>query len=125
MFFFSFLGLLLFAETKCNMIQIQIPSPCSPVIGGSVYIQLMTNASTFSVSCKKLLSSGAIKVFSMSNEKVNIANAFRYRTEFLIDIGTLKITNVERNDSGQYSVDVYDHDGLHKKKMEFSLEVKG
>uniref|UniRef100_A0AAQ5XGB8 Immunoglobulin V-set domain-containing protein n=1 Tax=Amphiprion ocellaris TaxID=80972 RepID=A0AAQ5XGB8_AMPOC len=82
-----------------------ITSPCSAVLGGSVYIQVMTNASGYQLRCKKTLPSGSITVFNVRREKVTIQDEFKNRTEFFINNGTLKITNVERNDSGQYSIE--------------------
>lgn len=108
------------SDTRCNATEIK----CTPVLGGSVYIQLMTNASTYDLHCKKVFLNGTTKVFSSGNGKVTIEAAFRERIEFFIDNGTLKITNVENSDSGQYSVEVYDQDGIRRKSINFNLEVR-
>ncbi|CAG5991148.1 unnamed protein product, partial [Menidia menidia] len=114
-------GFLLTPETECN---IQNTTLCSAVLGGSVYIKLMTNVSMYKVFCKKELSSEVINVFSWRNKKLKIENAFKNRTEFFHNIGTLKITNVARNDSGRYNIDIFDQDGILVKKNPFNLEVK-
>ncbi|TDH07689.1 hypothetical protein EPR50_G00108500 [Perca flavescens] len=85
------------ADTKCNATQ--NTSLCSVTLGGSVYIQVMTNASGHKLECKKHLPTGSINVFSMKRDKVKIQEYFKKKTEFFINNGTLKITNVERNDS--------------------------
>lgn len=110
------------AETKCSVFQL-IP-PCSAVLGGNVYIQMMTNASGYQLRCKKILPSGSINVFSVRNEKVTIQEEFRNRTEFFINNATLKITNVVRNDSGQYSIDVFQPNGLLINMTSFSLNIE-
>ncbi|XP_035765327.1 hemicentin-1-like [Neolamprologus brichardi] len=38
--------------------------------------------------------------------------------------GTLKITNVKRNDSGQYSIEVFNSNGVQEKNIVFTLDVK-
>lgn len=114
------------AETNCNANAnaTQITSPCSVILGGSVNIQVMTNASGYQLRCKKELPSGPITVFSVRKEKVTIQEEFKNRTEFFINNGTLKITNVERNDSGQYSVEVFDPNGVRVNIISFYLDVK-
>ena len=111
------------AETECD--PIQITSPCSATAGGSVNIKLMTNVSSYRVFCKKVSPSGATTVFTLKKGKVNIGETFRNRTEFFTDLGTLKITKVERNDSGQYDVEIFDVNGIKVKMLSFNLEVEG
>lgn len=110
------------AETKCDAIH--NASLCSATLGGSVYIQVMTNASGHLLQCKKLLTTGSVKVFSLKKEKVKIEEAFRNRTEFFIYSGTLKIANVEKNDSGQYKVDVFDAEAVLLKSIYINLNVQ-
>ncbi len=66
-----------------------------------------------------------MKVFSLKREKVKIEEAFENRAEFFINNGTLKITNVEKNDSGQYNVDVFDSEASFLKNIYINLDVKG
>uniref|UniRef100_A0A8C3G4Y0 Immunoglobulin V-set domain-containing protein n=1 Tax=Cyclopterus lumpus TaxID=8103 RepID=A0A8C3G4Y0_CYCLU len=103
----------------------KITSQCSVTLGGSVSIQLMTNASGQQLWCKKKLTSGSINIFSLKKEKVTIQGPYRNRTEFFINNGTLKITKVERNDSGEYTVDVFDPNGILLRTMNVKLDVQG
>ncbi|XP_068506717.1 uncharacterized protein [Syngnathus scovelli] len=123
-----FILLLLFGgtadgESKCN--GTLESSHCSVTLGGSVYIQLMLNVRGHHLRCKKLLNNGSIPVFTIKKEKPWIQEAFRNRTEFFVDNGTLKISNVERNDSGQYIVEVFDLNGRIVKTITLELDVQG
>lgn len=88
-------------------------------------IQLISSASVFRVECRKKFHNESRNVFSLKRGKVKIDEAFRNKTEFFINNGTLKITNVQRSDSGQYTVEIYKPDGMVEKKLIFNLEVKG
>ncbi|KAM8732350.1 uncharacterized protein AB9X84_024402 isoform 1-T4 [Acanthopagrus schlegelii] len=110
------------AETKCNASQ--NISLCSAALGGSVYIQMMTNASGYQLQCKKQLPTGPIIVFSLKKDKVTIQDQFSDRMQFFINNGTLKFTNVAKNDSGQYSLEVYDPNGLRVKDIQIKLDVQ-
>ncbi|XP_068506716.1 uncharacterized protein [Syngnathus scovelli] len=109
-------------ESKCN--GTLESSHCSVTLGGSVYIQLMLNVRGHHLRCKKLLNNGSIPVFTIKKEKPWIQEAFRNRTEFFVDNGTLKISNVERNDSGQYIVEVFDLNGRIVKTITLELDVQ-
>lgn len=111
------------AETKCNTSQ--TTSLCSAALGGAVYIQMMTNASGYQLQCKKQLPTGSINVFSLKKDKVTIGEPFSGRMQFFINNGTLKFTNVAKNDSGQYSLEVYDPDGFRIKDIQIKLDVQG
>lgn len=111
------------AETKCNAKH--NTSVCSVTPGGSVSIQLMTNASGHQLRCKKQLSPVALNVFSLKRDKVTVYEPFRNRTEFFINSGTLKINNVERNDSGLYTTEVFDPNGVLLRKINVTLDVQG
>lgn len=86
---------------------------------------MMTNASGHQLWCKKQLPIGSINVFSLKKEKVMIQEAYKNRTEFFISNGTLKLTRVETNDSGQYSVEVFDPNGIHVKNINLTMDVQG
>eukprot|EP00064_Thunnus_orientalis_P014286 superscaffoldBa00002464_g14328 len=73
--------------------------------------------------CKKELTV-PIKVFSLKKEKVTIEEAFRNRTEFFISNGTFKITSAEKNDSGQYTVQVFHQNGVLVNTIHVKLEVQ-
>lgn len=110
------------AETKCDATH--NTSQCSATLGGSVYIQVMNNASFYQLRCKKQLPTGPVHVFSVKKDKVTIQEPFTNRTEFFISNRTLKISNVERDDAGQYSVEVFDQNGVLVKNININLEVK-
>ncbi|XP_058506438.1 uncharacterized protein LOC131472952 isoform X2 [Solea solea] len=110
-------------ENKCGVTQ--NTSLCSVSPGGSVYIQVMTNASGYQVLCKKQLPLGPIKVFTLKREKLTIQyEPFRNRTEFFINNGTFKISNVERNDSGHYIIEAFDPDGVLVRNVKVHLDVQ-
>lgn len=90
-----------------------------------MYVQVMTNASGHQVWCKKQLPTGPVHMFSLKKGKVTMQEAFRNRTEFFIHNGTLKITNIERNDAGQYNVEAYDPNGVRVKNINVTLDVQG
>lgn len=104
------------AETNCSA-----TSLCTVSHGGTVYIQMMSNASGLIVRCKK----GSIPVFNLKKEEVKILGNFENRTQFFINNGTLKITNLEKNDSGQYISEVFNQDGFRMRNITFQLNVQG
>lgn len=108
------------ADTKCDATR-DVTS-CNATSGGSVYIQVMANASGHVVYCKKNVTSGFTKVFTLKNEqvKVNKDNA-----EFFIGNGTLKITGLSKNDTGQYSFDIFNQNGVHLRNVTLHLHVQG
>ncbi|XP_078145140.1 uncharacterized protein LOC144542412 [Centroberyx gerrardi] len=110
------------AETNCNATQ--NTSACSVALGGSVYIQLMANASGHQLRCKKELPSGSTNVFSLKKDKVVIQEAWRNRTEFFISNGTFKLSNVEKADSGQYTVEVFHPNGVLLETKHVKLDVQ-
>lgn len=118
-FFIAFLPA---ADTICNATQ--NTSLCSATLGGSVYIQVMPNASGHLLRCRKQLTTGPINVFSVKKDKVTIQEPFKNRTEFFINNGTLRISNVVGNDSGQYTVEVFDPDGVLLRKTMVILDVQ-
>ncbi|KAM7417733.1 hypothetical protein PAMA_017397 [Pampus argenteus] len=110
------------AETICNATLSR--SLCSATLGESVYIQVMANTSSHMLFFKKLLPSGPIKVFSLKKEKVTIQEAFRNRSEFFVSNSTFKITSVETTDSGLYTLEVFDRNGVHVKTFNVTLDVQ-
>lgn len=88
-----------------------------------MYIQVMTNASGFNVRCKKEEHSGCF--FSLKREEVTIEDKFKNRTQFFINNGTLKITNVNKNDSGHYSSEIFNPNGTRYGITTVQLDVQG
>ncbi|TKS72406.1 Hemicentin-2 Precursor [Collichthys lucidus] len=113
------------AETKCDATS-NTSVLCQVHLGGTVYIQMMNNASHHQLRFKKHLPTGTISVFSLKKEKVTIEEPFRNKTtQFFINNGTLKITNVEKNHSGRYNLEVYDPRGMRVKNIDIKLDVQG
>ncbi|KAM8910585.1 uncharacterized protein AB9W97_006899 [Spinachia spinachia] len=106
-------------ETQCSATQDS--SVCSVALGGSVCIQLMKG---HQLQLKKKLPAGPMNVFSLKKDRVTIHEAYRNRTEFLISSGTLKMTKMAMSDSGQYSVDVFDADGINQRSINVTLDVQ-
>ncbi|XP_005467759.2 uncharacterized protein LOC102077425 isoform X2 [Oreochromis niloticus] len=111
-------------ETTCDLNANRCP--CSPHLKGTVYIQcdVMANASGREMKCLKVLPKVNITVFSLKKENITIDKEFNNRLQFLIKNGTLKITNLRRNDSGQYSIEVFNSNGVQEKNILFTLDVK-
>lgn len=110
------------AEATCN--STWNTSVCSATVGESLYIPVISNASGHQVWCNKELLSGSINVFKLK-QKLMIYEPFINRTEFFINNGTFMMSNVKMNDSGQYIIEVFDPRGVHVKKMDVRLDVKG
>lgn len=107
-------------ETTCDLRT--NTCPCSPLLQGTVYIQVMTDASGREVKCLKVINN--IIVFNQKKEKITIDKEFHNRLQFIIENGTIKITNLRRNDSGRYSIEVFKSDGVQEKTIHFTLDVK-
>lgn len=85
----------------------------------------MTNATGYVLVFSKILPGEHLKVFIVKNGTVKIRESYRNRVEFSIDTGTLKITDVQVDDAGQYSFDVYTPIGMIVKMLSFTLNVEG
>ncbi|XP_019222113.1 uncharacterized protein LOC106098197 isoform X1 [Oreochromis niloticus] len=109
-------------ETTCDLRT--NTCPCSPLLKGTVYIQVMTDASGHEMKCLKVLPKGNTTVFNLKKEKITKDKEFNNRLQFLIKNGTLKITNLRRNDSGRYSIEVFNSNGVLEKNILFTLDVK-
>lgn len=106
-------------ETKCNATR--NPSLCSAPYGGNIYIQLMTNASGYRIHCTK--NNGSTNVFILKKQKVTVKEAFRDRMDVFINNGTLKITSLEKDDAGQYTVEIFSFDGRLLRTISVKLDV--
>lgn len=115
--------------TKCDFSSLifLIPPPCTPALGGTVYIKLMDNATGYVLAFSKNLPGEDVKVFIVKEGKVKIRQEYRNRTEFSIRTGTLQLTDVERNDTGQYTLDVLTPPPkpLYVERLSFTLKIKG
>uniref|UniRef100_A0A8C4ECF0 Immunoglobulin subtype domain-containing protein n=1 Tax=Dicentrarchus labrax TaxID=13489 RepID=A0A8C4ECF0_DICLA len=79
-------------------------------------------------SCGKKFGSCALQADTKSIKQfktVKIEGPLTDRAKFYINNGTLKITNVERNDSGLYTVDVFNSDGVRVQNININLDCQG
>lgn len=67
----------------------------------------------------------SMSVFTLKKDKVVIQEVYKSRVELFIDNGTVKIMHVQRNDSGQYSIEIFRPDGLHLTDIQLTLDVQG
>lgn len=65
------------------------------------------------------------RILALKKGNVKIHDDYRDRTEFFINNGTFKITEMKKDDSGLYTAKIYSSDGAHLKDFSFALEVKG
>lgn len=114
--------------TKCDFSALifLIPPPCTPALGGTVYIKLMDDATGYVLVFSKNLPGKDVKVFIVKEGKVKIRQEYRNRTEFSIRTGTLQLTDVERSDVGQYTLDVLTPPPkpLYVERLSFNMIIK-
>ena len=109
--------------TTCNATHNS--SRCSVVLNGTLNLQLMTNASGCELLFKKNLTDGTALIFSLKGNKVTFRGTSEKRSKFFINNGTLRLTNVERTDSGQYLAEIYDSNGLLLGTRRVQLDIEG
>lgn len=113
------------AETQC-VVSSKNSSTCTATLGATVYIQMMNNASSHQVKFKKQSQlTKARSVFTLRKDNVTIQEIYKGRVEVFIGNGTMKIMRVERNDSGQYSIEIFRPDGMLLKNSQLTLDVQG
>ncbi|XP_024284860.1 uncharacterized protein LOC121838660 isoform X2 [Oncorhynchus tshawytscha] len=86
---------------------------CHGALGETVYLQLMNNATGSELIFKKDPTGASIKIFTMKNNTVIIHDSIKARSEFFINIGTFRISNTEKSDSGEYVLEIYYSNGTH------------
>ncbi|XP_055015179.1 uncharacterized protein LOC110160675 isoform X2 [Boleophthalmus pectinirostris] len=116
-------GFLKPSDTMCKATETK--STCSVMLGGNIFLQVMSNASTYRIQFKKQLPSGSKEVLAIKKERLLIReDSFSNRTEAFINNGTIKIQNLQWEDAGKYKVEIYDTKGSNVKTVEMTLEVK-
>lgn len=115
-------GLLTPGDTFCDARH--NTSECIVTYGGNVYLQVINNATSHRLYCKKQVPSGLSDVFTVKKGSVKIQDELRNRTEMYLKNGTFKVLNVQWEDAGQYNVDIYDENGSRLKTLQITLEVK-
>lgn len=87
---------------------------------------MMNNASGHQVKFKKQSPlTKSTSVFFLKKDTVNIQEVYKGRVEVFIGNGTMKIMQVQRNDSGQYSIEIFLPNGMLFKKSQLILDVRG
>lgn len=86
----------------------------------------MNNASGHQVKFKKQLQrTESTSVFTLKKDKVVIQEVYKSRVEVFIGNGTMKMMHIQRNDSGQYSIEIFSPNGLYLKNIQLTLDVQG
>lgn len=62
---------------------------------------------------------------TLKKGRVTIQESLKNRYQFFIHNGTLKISDVEKNDSGQYTIEIFNLEGFHLRNIEVKLDVQG
>ncbi|XP_070959085.1 uncharacterized protein [Oncorhynchus clarkii lewisi] len=81
---------------------------CYAALGGTVYLQLVTDARAYEITLKKDYS---IRIFRMKDNEVIIHDSITARSHFFISNGTFMINNTERTDLAQYVIVTFDKNG--------------
>ncbi|KAJ8015328.1 hypothetical protein DPEC_G00024980, partial [Dallia pectoralis] len=103
----------------------QKSSQCLVALGGTLDIKLMNNTSGCELEFKKNRTEGPEPVFIMKNNKVSIKGPTEGRSEFLMNNGTFRLTNLEITDAGLYFLEVYDLNGSKLRTRQIQLDIQG
>ncbi|XP_077466080.1 uncharacterized protein LOC144082669 [Stigmatopora argus] len=109
-------------ESVCNGTQEK--SRFSVTLGATVSIQVMANASGHRVQCKKVHPGEPVLVFTVKREKVLMEEPYGNRANFFISNGTLTFSSVEKTDSGQYILEIFNSIGCSVKNLAVELDVQ-
>ncbi|XP_021416590.2 si:zfos-741a10.3 [Oncorhynchus mykiss] len=107
--------------TFCNATQ---NMSCYGALGGTVYLQLMNDATGSELTFKKDPTGSRTVIFKIKQNKI-IHELIKARSEFFINNGTLKINNTERSDSAKYSLEIFNSDGLYLDTRGVQLIIGG
>lgn len=101
-------------------------SQCYGALGGTVFLQLMTDATGLQVNFLLKHPNGTlIEVFKMKDNKVITKLPFRNRHEFFFNNGTLRINHTERSDSSEYRLKTFDQHGKDTGTTHIQLFIEG
>ncbi|XP_041751310.2 uncharacterized protein LOC121580321 [Coregonus clupeaformis] len=98
---------------------------CHGILGETVYLQLMNNATGSELKFKKVRTSVIIEIFKKKNNTVIIHDSIKARSEFFINNGTFRIANTEWNDSGEYLLEIYNSSGIYLSTRRVQLIIGG
>ncbi|XP_055744966.1 T-cell surface antigen CD2-like isoform X2 [Salvelinus fontinalis] len=97
-------------ETSCDARE--DGSQCYGALGGTVYLQLVTDATRYELSFWKGSTGAKTEILKMKKDKLVIRNPLIIdRVHFFINNGTLRINNIRRNDSGEYLLETFSSNG--------------
>ncbi|MGH0118670.1 UNVERIFIED_CONTAM: hypothetical protein FKN15_027753 [Acipenser sinensis] len=85
-----------------------ISMPVYGALGDSVYLHFNT---TFNSSVEVEWKQGVYRISKFKNDRMTFSNPYINRTEIFAN-GTLRLDRTQKNDSGNYSVDVFTTDGI-------------
>ncbi|XP_052344139.1 uncharacterized protein LOC118363380 isoform X4 [Oncorhynchus keta] len=111
-------------ETSCDAIQ--NGSQCYGALGGTVYLQLVTDATRYDeLSFWKGSTGAKTEILKMKKDKWVIKyTPIEDRVHFFINNGTLRLNNTRRNDSGEYLLEKYNSEGKLSGTRELQLFIK-
>ncbi|XP_052363769.1 uncharacterized protein LOC118376137 isoform X1 [Oncorhynchus keta] len=107
--------------TSCNATQ---NMSCYGALGGTVYLQLMNDATGSELTFKKDPTGAQTVIFKIKQNKI-VHEFIKARSEFFINNGTLKINSTERSDSAEYSLEIFKSDGLYLDTRVVQLIIGG
>ncbi|XP_041710397.1 uncharacterized protein LOC121544523 isoform X1 [Coregonus clupeaformis] len=82
---------------------------CYGALGGTVYLQLIINASGYELEFKNNIT--GTKVFKLENGKVTTNPPLKHRAVFYVEDGMLMLSNTEKADYGKYNLNIYNLEG--------------
>eukprot|EP00063_Salmo_salar_P065918 XP_014040753.1 PREDICTED: uncharacterized protein LOC106593898 [Salmo salar] len=108
-------------ETSCNATQ---NMSCYGALGGTVYLQLMNDATGSELTLTKDPTGANSKIFKMKKNNVTYI-LIKARSEFFINNGTFKINNTERSDSAKYCLEIHNSEGRYLETRGVQLIIGG
>ncbi|XP_038848956.1 uncharacterized protein LOC120047494 [Salvelinus namaycush] len=108
-------------ETYCNATQ---NVSCYGALGGTVYLQLMNDATGFELIFKRNATGGNTEIFKMKHNNITY-KSIEARSEFFINNGTFKINNTEWRDSAEYSLEIHYSNGTYLDTRGVQLTIGG
>ncbi|XP_035618684.1 uncharacterized protein LOC118376109 isoform X1 [Oncorhynchus keta] len=98
---------------------------CYAALGGTVYLQLVTDARAYEIPLKKDSNGNTIRIFRTKDNEVIIHDSITARSHFFISNGTFMINNTERTDLAEYVIVTFDKNGksLGTRGLQLLIEV--
>ncbi|XP_034147614.1 uncharacterized protein LOC114839122 isoform X2 [Esox lucius] len=110
-------------ESRCDVREVE--GQYYGALGGTVYLRLVTDdIENTDINLKKDPSGKSIDLFRRKNKTNFINEAIKSRSEFFINNGTLKISNIERSDAGEYSSETFNSSGISLTCIRFQLSIE-